>query len=64
MSQKETYSTSNLALSAALSLKVPLVTLDTTNKKAVFLFQETDELLKLIDEYWAGTYLVKPTRIF
>ena len=59
------YSTSDLALVTAISLFLPIESIDKQNpRKAEFLFNRTKELNKLIDRYWKKELLVEPRTFF
>jgi len=59
------YSTSDLAISATLSLFVPITQIDKTNpRKAQFIFDRTKDLDSLLDRYWKKELLVEPRIYF
>lgn len=60
------YSTSDLALAAAIALFYPVESIDkTTNSyKAQFLFRRTQELEQLIDAFWNNKLKVSPLAYF
>jgi hypothetical protein len=59
------YSTSDLALSAAISLWYPLESIDKTNpQKVTFLFKRDDELDQLVEAFWRGSLKVDPQAYF
>lgn len=59
------YSTSDLALTTALSLFYPLDSIDRQNPhKAQFLFKRDEKLDQLIETYWRGELKVNPSTYF
>lgn len=59
------YSTSDLALAAALSLFFPVDSIDRQNpQKALFLFKKDENLEQLIESYWKGEIKVNPSTYF
>jgi len=59
------YETSDLALSAFLSLFFPIDSLDRTNPgKTLFLFVRSPELEKLIEAFWKRKVQVNPQDYF
>ncbi len=59
------YSTSDLSMTAALSLFFPLEGIDRRNPhKAEFLFKRDDQLDKFIESYWRGEMKVSPQAYF
>ncbi len=61
----EFYSTSDLALAAAISLWYPIESIDRQNPhKAVFLFKRDEHLEELIETYWRGELKVNPAAYF
>jgi hypothetical protein len=59
------FSTSDLALSATLSLYFPLESVDKTNpQKVEFFFKKSPDLEKLVDDFWRGQLLVEPQAYF
>lgn len=59
------YSTSDLALAAALSLFCPVDSIDRQNPhKAFFLFKKDKTLEELIEAYWKGEIKVNPSTYF
>lgn len=59
------YSTSDLCLSALLSLYFPLDCINKINPhKAQFLFKRTPELEKVIESYWKGQLKIEPRTYF
>ncbi len=59
------YSTSDLALVAAISLYFPLEAIDRQNPhKALFLFKRQEQLDQLIESYWRGELQVEPQNYF
>ncbi|OGH32969.1 MAG: hypothetical protein A2953_00940 [Candidatus Levybacteria bacterium RIFCSPLOWO2_01_FULL_36_54] len=65
MNIKEYYSTSDLALTATLSLFYSIEAIDRQNPyKAQFLFKRDEQLDKLIEAYWRGELKVNPQVYF
>lgn len=59
------YSTTDLALTTAISLFFPLEAIDRQNPhKALFLFKRNAELDQLIETYWKGELKVNPATYF
>jgi hypothetical protein len=59
------YFTSDLSLCTTISLFFPIEDIDRSNpRKAVFVFQKTPELEKLIDEYFRNEIKVSPQVYF
>lgn len=55
------YLTSDLSLAATLSLFFPLIDIDKSGgRKAVFLFQRSSELEKLVESYFQNAIKVVP----
>ncbi len=64
-SQAPFYKTSDLALTATLSLYFPIRTIDRGNPgKVVFLFDLTDDLNAFINRFWRGEITVEPQTFF
>jgi len=62
---KNTYTTSNLSLAAAINIFYPLLEIDRTNpKECVFVFLMTDDLQTIIDSFWNRTLSVTPIDYF
>ncbi len=62
---KDYYSTSDLSLATTLSLWYPIESLDRTNpRKALFVFQNTKELQKLVADYYRNEIKVSPQVYF
>ena len=51
MKETKNYKTSDLYLAAFLKLNNQKLKVEKTSGKAAFLFEETDELLKLVNDY-------------
>ena len=65
INENDYYKTSDLALSAFLSLYFPIDSLDKTNpEKTLFLFIRTPELDRLIEAYWKRKVQVNPQDYF
>lgn len=61
----EFYSTSDLSLATTLSLWCPIEDIDRSNpRKALFIFQNTEELQKLVDEYYRNEIKISPQVYF
>jgi len=59
------YFTSDLSLTTTISLFFPIETIDRSNpRKALFIFQNTKELQKLVDEYYRNEIKVSPQVYF
>lgn len=59
------YSTSDLALSTAISLYYPLEVIDRTNpQKAQFLFKKDEGLDQFVESYWRGELRIEPQTYF
>jgi len=59
------YSTSDLALAAAISLYYPLEVVDRTNPhKAQFLFKRDEQLNQFIESYWKSAITIEPKAYF
>jgi len=59
------YSTADLALSATISLFIPIEKVIKTNsRRALFLFRKSKRLKNLINSYWKNRLLVDPQRYF
>ncbi|MCL4384178.1 DUF5659 domain-containing protein [Patescibacteria group bacterium] len=57
--------TSDLSLTATLSLYQPIESLDNSDpRKVYFTFKKTPELEKLIEMYWSGELKVSPLDYF
>jgi len=60
-----TYLTSDLALATTISLNFPIEDIDRTNpRKAVFVFQRSPELEKLVNCYFTNKFKVAPQVFF
>lgn len=65
LSTNDYYESSDLALSAFLSMWYPLEAIDRTNpQKAKFIFKRDEQLDKLIESYWHGQAQVNPIVYF
>ena len=65
MDKDEYYKTSDLALTTILSLSFPLIGISPqSNNKSLFIFENSKNLEKLIEEYWSGTLKVEPKVYF
>ena len=59
------YQTSDLSLAATLSLWCPIEDIDRSNpRKALFIFQNTEQLQKLVDEYYRNEIKISPQVYF
>ena len=59
------FESSDLALVAFLSLLFPIENIDKSNpRKAIFLFKQTQELDKAVQDYWRGETRVEPRAFF
>ncbi len=59
------YSTSDLALAAAISILHPVEAIDKANpRKALFIFKSTSKLLQTVEMYWRGELKVDPKEYF
>lgn len=62
---KTLYETSDLSLSTTLSLWHPIQQIVRSNpRKAIFVFEKTKELLKLVDAYYRDELKVSPQTFF
>ncbi len=60
---KQYYRTSDLALTAVLSLEYPIVDIDRTNyPRAIFIFKKTKKLDQQIESYWNGELRIEPQK--
>lgn len=63
--ENDFYRTSDLACAAAVSLFVPLDSVDKTDRRrAFFIFERTNELDELLETFWKGTLQVEPRAYF
>lgn len=64
--KQELYTTTDLALSAMISLYYPLDSVDWTEDphKAKFLFKKDEQLDQLVASYWRGELRVNPQTYF
>ncbi len=61
----EAFTSSDLAIVAAISLHCPIIEIDKTNpKKAQFVFERNPKLDSLIRKYWNKELLVEPRAYF
>lgn len=59
------YQTSDLSLATTLSIWFPIEDIDRLNpRKALFVFQNTKQLQKLVDEYYRNEIRVSPQVYF
>lgn len=59
------YKTSDLALTAVLSLFYPIESVDSTDpRRTCFVFRSSKELDELIESYWNGNLKIEPQRYF
>ncbi len=59
------YRTNDLNLAAVLSLDLPIEQVDKQNPaKVQFLFTESEQLRRLVDDYWKGQLQVEPKAFF
>jgi len=62
---KNFYSTSDLALTTAISLWHPIDTIDRQNpRKANFLFKRDEKLDELLEAYWKRELKIEPQEYF
>lgn len=65
LEKKDLYSTSDLALAAAISIYYPVIKIDKKNpKKVFFIFQKDKNLEDLIEKYWRGDLRLEPKQYF
>ncbi len=65
MNLNEYYQTSDIALSAAISLFIPLDSIDNSNPtRAIFIFKRDEGIDKIIENYWKNTLRVDPQAYF
>ena len=63
--ENDTLRTSDLSLAATLYLSVPLLGINKQNlRRAEFLFERTQELNGLIEQFWHGDLKVDPRAYF
>ena len=63
--EEKLYRTSSLPLATHLSLRQPIINVDKENpRKALFIFENTTEILNYVSEYWAGEARVEPQAYF
>lgn len=59
------FSTSDLALTAVISLSQPVESIDKSNpSKAIFYFRRTTALENLLQEYWQRKLQIEPQQYF
>lgn len=59
------YQTSDLSLATTISLFFPIDDINRSNpRKAIFIFQKTPELEKLIDQYFRNEIKISPQTYF
>ena len=59
------YQTSDLCLASAISLFQPIEKIDKTNpKRVIFIFQKTNEVESIIEDYWNKELKVEPQSYF
>jgi hypothetical protein len=62
---EDLFSTSDLALASAISMKYSLCAINKSNpEKALFLFQRDGGLDDLIQSYWSNSLMVSPLAYF
>ncbi len=62
---QKTFTSSDLAIVAAISLYYPIIEVDKTNpRKAQFVFDRNSKLDALLDKYWKQELLVEPRAYF
>lgn len=62
---EDLFSTSDLALASAISMRYPLYVIDKSNpEKASFFFERDRGLDDLIQSYWSNTLQVSPLAYF
>ncbi|MFH0796994.1 MAG: DUF5659 domain-containing protein [Candidatus Omnitrophota bacterium] len=62
---EQTYQTSDLALATCLCLFFPLEGIDRTNARRVtFIFEKSEDLDTLVNQYWRGQVQVEPQKFF
>lgn len=63
--EQKTFTSSDLAIVAAISLYCPIVEVDKTNpRKAQFVFERNSKLNSLLDKYWNKELLIEPRAYF
>lgn len=59
------YKTSDLALAATLSLFHSIESVDRADlQRVVFVFKRSQELDKLVEDYWSGSLKIEPQKYF
>lgn len=65
MDKDNYYKTSDLALTATLSLSFTLISISPQpNNKSLFIFEKSKKLEELIEKYWSGTLRIEPKVYF
>ena len=65
LQSKDFYRTADLALAAAISIFVPLETIDKTDyRRAYFIFPQSEELEELVAAFWRKELKVEPQAYF
>ena len=60
-----TFTSSDLAIVAVISLYCPIIEVDKTNpRKAQFVFERNSKLDSLLDKYWKQKLLIEPRAYF
>ena len=63
--EQKTFTSSDLAIVAAISLYYPIIEVDKTNpRKAQFVFERTSNLDSLLEKYWNKELLIEPRAYF
>lgn len=59
------YKTSSLPIACSLSEKYPLLSIDRTNpNRALFIFEHSSDLERMVEDYWRGSLKVEPQAYF
>lgn len=59
------FKTSDLSLTAAVSLSFPISSIEKTeNRRVWFFFQKSSELNNFVESYWSGDIRVEPQAFF
>ena len=62
---RKLYKTTSLPVACALSLLYPLIDIDKSNPtKASFVFEESENLLQSLNDYWTGSLKIDPQTYF
>ena len=65
MQNNKRYFTSDLALSATLSLHFQIESIDkSTPKKVIFIFKKNKDLIMVIEKFWNGELRVDPLKFY